>query len=126
MYKTSVRPHLVNMTMLLFLDHRTLNLLSCYTFFDLYFLKKVKVNIIKSSKISELFEPRAVPYGLRLIKEESESNTNKNYIYFSIVSRIKRELNTIVTSGSLNTVDKLSSFKIEVKKLELIYILTKI
>lgn len=87
------------------------SLKSLHVFHDLYFVKKVKLNLISSPDVVDIFGDRSVPYNLRLVRQLNEETSDSNYIYFSTVYRLRRKWNRVVIPSHLSGVYSLRNFK---------------
>lgn len=90
---------------------------SLHIYHDLLFVRKVTLNLINSECIMNLFVKRDVPYELRLVREMREMNTNKNFIYYSSVPRLRRKWNKIVIPSDIYCIGNLGVFKKKLKEL---------
>ena len=83
---------------------------SLHTFNDVFFVKKVKSNLVNCEEFVSIFEARRIPYELRAAREIRE-NSPRNFFRFSSVPRLKKERNKIVPNLNINNSLSLPSFK---------------
>ena len=83
------------------------------------FVKKVKLKLINSSEVQDLFITRNIEHFLRFPRELAEQTSPRNYVFHSAVFRLKRSWNSLPFRVRDNA--KLSSFKKELYPLILRY-----